>query len=104
MNTLVALVEVAFAAYHSVEEIFAFVAVGVDEGNGSFALGNLSVGVAAETDAAVYPADLCQKSGELVCHQPCIEGLVEVYAVATADNLLHLPNGIVTSGEDVVIH
>ena len=76
-----------------------------EQGNSPLAVSYLSWRVAAEADAVVVaPPDHCEELSEMVIHQPCIQGLVEIHSVATVDNFLQLLHGIVAGGENVVIH
>lgn len=105
VDALVGLAEVALAADHGVEEELAGEAVGVYHIHGALTFGYLGMGVAAEADAVVVkPFHAGQESGIFIGDEAGVECLVEVDAVAAVDDLLELTDGIVTGGQDVVVH
>ena len=76
-----------------------------EQGNSQLAVPDLSWRVAPEADAVVVaPPDICKEQGEMVIHQPCVKCLVEIDCITTPDDLLQLLHGIVSGGENVVIH
>ena len=73
----------------AVEEIFALVAVPVNQGRGPLAVSYLAGRVATEADA-LYPLNSRKESCDIVRHQTGIEPLIEVHTELPADYLLYL--------------
>lgn len=89
---------------HAIEEVFSFESVRVDEFHRALTFLNLHVRVTPESDASLEPMNFGQEFRVLLVDKPRIECLVEVYMVASINNLLELCESIFSGRQDVVVH
>ena len=86
VDALVAFGEVIATADHRVKEVFSSEAMRIDEIYGSLTLCYLCMGVATEAYARAEPTNSSKTDGKFLCDESCIQCLVEVYPIATADD------------------